>query len=208
MHFLTSYTSLDALRPSLQTTLLPWYLLQDRLFETFAIMGVSVATSTSLLHFTPEQVYDFITNPVNWNKTYASSAGMQQNLKIPLQIGDTWVETVSLSNNKYYAKWELKMAIKPFKWVFLQTDGIGATNDSCTDGHAGTTEIAYHLEKTDISADGKTIPGCLFRRSLTLDLPRGTSIPDDLLAVCMKTAGIEGYRDGVARELAKELNKE
>ncbi|CZT23300.1 uncharacterized protein RCC_09011 [Ramularia collo-cygni] len=167
-------------------------------------MGVCTATSTSFIPFTPEQVYDFITNPHNWPKTYKGSAGMQQDLNIPIQPGEEWVETVRLGDNIYYSKWNLKTAIKPMKWVFLQTNGIGATDKSCSNGHDGITEIAYHLERSEIDVDGKRVQGCLFRRTLTIDLPRGTSIPDDLLAVCMKTAGIEGYHDAVIRELQKE----
>lgn len=45
--------------------------------------------------------------------------------------------------------------------------------------------------------------GALFKRTLTIDLPRGGRIPDDLLAVCMRTSGIEGYHDAVGKELAK-----
>lgn len=167
-------------------------------------MGVCAATSTSLIPFTPEQVYDFITNPHNWPKTYKGSAGMQEGLDIPIQLGQEWTETVGLGNNRYYSKWNLKTAIRPVKWIFLQTNGIGATDKAISDGHEGTTEIAYHLEKAEIDVGGKKVQGTLFRRTLTMDLPRGTSIPDDLLAVCMKTAGIEGYHDAVARELAKE----
>lgn len=167
-------------------------------------MGVCTATSTSLIPFTPEQVYDFITNPHNWPKTYKGNAGMQQDLNIPIKLGEEWIETVGLGENRYYSKWNLKTAIRPSKWIFLQTNGIGATDKACTDGHEGTTEIAYHLEKSEIDVKGTKVPGCLFRRTLTIDLPRGTQIPDDLLAVCMKTAGIEAYHDAVARELKKE----
>lgn len=129
---------------------------------------------------------------------------MQQDLNVPIKLGDEWIETVGLGNNRYYSKWVLKTAIKPFKWIFLQTNAIGATDKSLSDGYDGTTEIAYHLEKTEVEVGGKKVHGCLFRRTLTIDLPRGTHIPDDLLAVCMKTSGIEGYHDAVARELAKE----
>jgi hypothetical protein len=170
-------------------------------------MGVCSATSTSLLQFSAEQVYDFITNPHNWPRTYKGSAGMQQNLNIPIQLGEEWVETVGLGDNKYYSKWTLKTAIRPFKWIFFQTNGIGATDKSCSDGTDGTTEIAYYLEKAEIEVDGKRMSGCLFKRTLTIDLPRGERIPDDLLAVCMSTAGIEGYQDAVAKELEKEHGK-
>lgn len=167
-------------------------------------MGVCAATSTSLIPFTPEQVYDFITNPHNWPKTYKGSAGMQQDLSLPIKEGETWVETVGLGSNQYYSKWSLKTAIKPSQWIFHQTNGIAATDRSISDGCDGTTEIAYYLDPAEVEVDGKRVQGCLFRRTLTINLPRGKQIPDDLLVACMKTANIEGYHDAVARELAKE----
>lgn len=89
------------------------------------------------------------------------------------------------------------------KWVFLQTNGIAATDKEITDEYDGTTEIEYFLEETEIEVDGKKKLGCLFRRTFTIDLPRRTKIPDDLLVVCMRTSGIEGYHDAMARELGK-----
>lgn len=167
-------------------------------------MGVCAATSTSLIPFKRELVYNFITNPHNWPKTYKGSAGMQKNLSLPIKVGETWVETVGLGNNTYYSKWTLTTAIEPVQWIFLQTNGIAATDANITDGHDGTTEIAYHLEKAEVEVDGKKVEGTLFKRTLTINLPRGGTIPDDLLAVCMRTAGIEGYHDAVTRELTKE----
>lgn len=166
-------------------------------------MGVCSASSQTLLPYTREQVYDFVTNPHNWPLTYKGSGGIQQNLEIPLKLGDQWTEKVVLAENTYFSAWTLITAVQPWKWAFLQINGIGATDESIVDGMDGTTKIEYVFEEAKITVDGKETRACLFKRTLTIDQPRGGQIPEDLLVVCMRTAGIEGYHDAVARELAK-----
>ncbi|KAJ3549761.1 hypothetical protein NM208_g340 [Fusarium decemcellulare] len=166
-------------------------------------MGICSASSQTVLPYSREQVYDFVTNPHNWPLTYKGSGGIQQHLTLPLKLGDQWVEKVSLAENTYYSKWTLITAIRPWKWAFLQADGIGATDEAISDGVPGTTKIEYNFEEANVEVGGKTQRGCLFKRTLTIDLPRGGMIPEDLLVVCMRTSGIEGYHDAVARELAK-----
>lgn len=172
-------------------------------------MGISSASSQTLLPFTRDQVYDFVTNPHNWPLTYKGSGGIQQDhLSLPLKLGDKWTEKVSLPDNTYYSEWTLITAVRPWKWAFLQVDGIGDTDEAISNGEKGTCTIEYVLQETDVEIDGKQGKGTLFKRTLTVDLPRGVKIPDDLLAVCMRTSGIEGYHDAVGRELAKVHNKQ
>jgi hypothetical protein len=166
-------------------------------------MGISSASSSTVLPYTREQVYDFVTNPHNWPLTYKGSGGIQKNLTIPLKVGDKWVEKVSLAENIYYSGWTLTTALKPWKWVFEQYDGIGATDENLTGGVKGATQIRYTFEEAEIEVDGKKGKGTLFTRTLTCELPRGVEMPEDLLVVKMRTAGIERYHDAVATELAK-----
>ncbi|KAI8287710.1 hypothetical protein K4K60_012111 [Colletotrichum sp. SAR11_57] len=167
-------------------------------------MGICSASSQTLLPYTREQVYAFVTNPHNWPLTYKGSGGIQQkDLKLPLTLGSQWTEKVALENNTYYAKWTLITAIEPWKWSFLQENGIGATDEVITDGVDGTTVIEYVFQKAEMEVGGTKKEACIFKRTLSIDLPRSGTLPEDLLAVCMKTAGIEGYHDAVARELKK-----
>ncbi|KAM5342249.1 hypothetical protein ACJ41O_013215 [Fusarium nematophilum] len=166
-------------------------------------MGICTASSQTVFPYTREQVYAFVTNPHNWPLTYKGSGGIQQHLTIPLKVGEQWTEKVSLKSNTYYSKWTLTTAIEPLRWSFLQVNGIGATDEAISDGVGGTTLIEYVFEKTELQVKGEKIEGCLFKRSLTIDLPRYGQIPEDLLVVCMRSAGIEDYHDAVARELAK-----
>lgn len=166
-------------------------------------MGFNTASASTVLPYTREQVYDFVTNPYNWPLTYKGSGGIQQHLTIPLKFGDKWTEKVSLAKNTYYSQWTLITAIRPAKFVFEQVDGIGAINEQLEGGVDGTTKIEYIFEEVKTQVDGRPITGCLFKRTFSSELPRGVEMPEDLLVVCMRVVGIEKYHEAVARELAK-----
>jgi hypothetical protein len=56
-------------------------------------VGIVTTSSETAFIYPPEVVYDFVTNPVNWTKTYPTStqiAGLPEEL--PLKVGDTWYE--------------------------------------------------------------------------------------------------------------------
>ncbi|KAK4499767.1 hypothetical protein PRZ48_007953 [Zasmidium cellare] len=138
-------------------------------------MGKFSITGETVFDYPAEVVYDFVSNPHNWGKTYKGSAGMQdRNLKVPLQLGDTWTEKVTLPPNMYLSTWRLITAERPRKFAFQQTNQIGMKEDG-TGGVDGFTTITYTFE--DNIGEGKT----LFTRNLTGELPRGVGIPDDLL---------------------------
>lgn len=166
-------------------------------------MGRNTASASTVLPYSREQVYDFVSNPHNWPLTYKGSGGIQQHLELPLKLGDKWTEKVSLANNTYYSEWTLITAIRPSKFVFEQVNGIGAINEALEGGVPGTTKIEYLFDDVNMTVAGKTEKGTLFQRTFSSELPRGVEMPEDLLVVCMKTVGIEGYHDAVARELAK-----
>lgn len=166
-------------------------------------MGRNTASASTVLPYSREQVYDFVSNPHNWPRTYKGSGGIQQHLELPLKIGDKWTEKVSLAKMTYYSEWTLITAIRPSKFVFEQVNGIGAINEALEGGVAGTTKIEYLFDEVNMTVEGKTEKGTLFQRTFSSELPRGVEMPEDLLVVCMRTVGIEGYHDAVARELAK-----
>ncbi|KAH8901425.1 hypothetical protein GQ53DRAFT_740356 [Thozetella sp. PMI_491] len=171
-------------------------------------MGVVSASGSTVIPYTREQVYDFVTNPHNWPLTYKGSGGIQQNLTIPLKVGDKWVEKVSLAENTYYSGWTLITAVRPWKWVFEQYNGIGAVDEQLNGGVEGITKIEYIFEEAELPVHGEQVSGTLFKRTLTCELPRGIEMPEDLLVVKMRTAGIERYHDAVARELGKIHGKD
>ena len=56
-------------------------------------LGIVTTTSETAFSHAAETIYDFVTDPANWTKTYPGSAHIE-NLpdRLPLQVGDTWTE--------------------------------------------------------------------------------------------------------------------
>lgn len=84
-------------------------------------MGKFSITGETVFDYPADVIYDFVSNPHNWGKTYKGSGGMQdKNLKVPLQIGDVWTEKVDLPQNRYLSTWRLITAERPRKFAFQQ----------------------------------------------------------------------------------------
>ena len=157
-------------------------------------MGSFTTQSETLFHHPAEAVYDFVSDPHNWPKTFKGSAGIADTLTLPLKPGDAWTELVSVGDGfQCKSTWQLIVAERPRKWAIQQVDHVGEQADG-TGGVNGITTITYSF--TPIG-DGKT----MFHRSLHCELPRGVRIPDALLVARAQPAGIDAYHDAVAREL-------
>src|ERR1700722_14121476 len=74
-----------------------------------------------------EKVYDFVSNPANWVKTYP---GSEHEEGLPrdgaLKAGDTWVET-GPRGERY--SWQVAMAVRPSLWVCTTTGPHGHKAD-------------------------------------------------------------------------------
>ena len=157
-------------------------------------MGSFTAESQSLFHHPAQDIYDFVSDPHNWPKTYKGSAGIADLLSLPLKVGDSWTELVKVSENfSCRSSLTLIIAERPRKWAIQQVGRIGEQADG-TGGVDGITTIIYSFEPV---SEAMTI----FHRSLNTELPRGVRIPNELLVVRGQPAGIDGYHDAVAREL-------
>jgi hypothetical protein len=55
-------------------------------------LGIVTTTSETAFTQSAETVYDFVTNPQNWTKTYPGSAHIGKLPPLPLKVGDTWEE--------------------------------------------------------------------------------------------------------------------
>ncbi|KAF2486136.1 hypothetical protein BDY17DRAFT_307686 [Neohortaea acidophila] len=166
-------------------------------------MGNFSITSETVFAHPAERVYDFVSNPGNWGRTYKGSGGMHEgskHLKLPLQIGDTWMEKVDLPPNTYHSEWTLITARRPTKFVFQQINKVGVNADG-SGGVEGITTISYTFEPN--IGHGMT----LFTRNLTTELPKGVDIPDDLLTVCCRPGGIDRYHAAIEKELDAEFGK-
>ena len=100
-------------------------------------MGIVTTSSTTAFLQPAETIYDFVTNPANWTKTYPGSAHVGQvPTHLPLNIGDVWTEAGPDGNRIY--TWHLAIAMRPRMWVFNSVgrlghdrDGNGGMDDGC-----------------------------------------------------------------------------
>ena len=85
-------------------------------------------SSETAFRQSPEVIYDFVTNPANWTKTYPHStnvAGLPETL--PLKVGDTWTESGSDAERIF--TWHLAIAMRPKMWVFNSVGRLGHDRD-------------------------------------------------------------------------------
>jgi hypothetical protein len=164
-------------------------------------MGKFSITSETAFAHPAEVIFDFVSNPANWGRTYSGSGGVHEHLILPLKFGDTWTEKVSLPPNMYYSTWTLITVERPRKFVFQQKNDIARTDEQGTGSVQGFTTISYTFEP-DVG-QGVT----LSTRNLTCELPKGVGIPDDLLTVCCRPDGIDRYHAAVERELDEKFGR-
>jgi hypothetical protein len=167
-------------------------------------MGRITIESETVFSRPAEQIYDFVSNPANWGRTYQGSGGLHNDakLELPLKFGDQWTEAIPLKENTYVATWTLITATRPQRWVFQQVNGIGAHAEGKGDskGVDGTTTISYFFESS--AGEGKT----LFRRRIDYDLPKGVDIPGDLL-IASGPGGIDRYHAAIEKTLTEDFGK-
>lgn len=155
-------------------------------------MGIVTTSSETAFTQTAETVYDFVTNPANWTKTYPGSAhigDLPQHL--PLRVGDTWTEAGPDGAQIY--TWHLAIAMRPRMWVFNSVGNLGHDKTG-NGGLPGRITVEYQF----------TRPGAditLFRRTMTIESYKDAPLPDKLFRV-VNPANIDAYHAAVARELA------
>lgn len=155
-------------------------------------MGIVTTSSETTFNHPPEVIYDFVTNPANWTKTYPGSAhigGLPETL--PLRVGDTWTESGPDGNRIF--TWHLAIAMRPTMWVFNSVGRLGHAADG-SGGREGRITVEYHFTQP---GDGIT----LFRRTMTIEAYRHAPLPDGFFRT-VNPAHIDAYHAAVARELA------
>lgn len=157
-------------------------------------MGWFTASAQGIFNHPAENVYDFVSNPHNWKRTFAGSEGLDAQFDLPLKVGESWTELVKVGEDfACRSTWTLIVADRPRRWIFRQTDEIGQDADG-SGGVSGFTTITYAFQTLP---DGKT----LFTRSLHCELPTGVRIPDQLLVARAQPANIDAYFAAIAAEL-------
>jgi hypothetical protein len=154
-------------------------------------MGIVTSSSETAFHHPPETVYDFVTNPTNWTKTYPGSAhiGGLPN-RLPLEVGDTWTEAGPDGDRIF--TWHLAMAMRPKLWVFNSVGRLGHDRDG-NGGMEGRITVQYHFTQP-----GENIT--LFTRTMTIEAYKHAPLPDALFKQA-NPAHIDAYHAAVAREL-------
>lgn len=155
-------------------------------------MGIVTTSSETAFSHAPETIYDFVTNPANWTKTYSGSThvrGLPDHL--PLKVGDAWTESGPDGDRIF--SWHLAIAMRPTIWVFNSVGRLGHDGDG-NGGMEGRITVQYHFTQP---ADGIT----LFTRTMTIEAYKHAPLPDAFFRM-VNPANIDAYHAAIARELA------
>ncbi|AGP66507.1 hypothetical protein OEM_49720 [Mycobacterium intracellulare subsp. yongonense 05-1390] len=154
-------------------------------------------TTTSETAFTQsaETVYDFVTNPLNWTKTYPGSAHIGGLPDLPLKVGDTWEEAGPDGDRIF--RWQLAAAVRPTLFVFTSIGRLGHDRDG-NGGMEGRITVSYHFTRP-----GQDVT--LFSRTMTIEAYKHAPLPDQLF-IQANPAKIDAYHEAVARELARSAD--
>ncbi|MGD1172390.1 SRPBCC family protein [Mycobacterium seoulense] len=155
-------------------------------------MGIVTSTSETAFTQSAETVYDFVTNPENWTKTYPGSAHIGGLPELPLRVGDTW-EEAGPDGDRIFT-WQLAAAVRPELFVFTSVGRLGHDRHGAG-GMEGRITVAYRFTRP-----GQDIT--LFSRTMTIEAAKHAPLPDQLFAQ-VNPAKIDAYHEAVARELAK-----
>ena len=122
------------------------------------------------LHQSAETVYDFVTNPQNWTKTYPGSARINNLPELPLKVGDTW-EEAGPDGDRIFS-WQLATAVRPSFFVFTSVGRLGHDRDG-NGGLDGRLTASYRFTRP-----GQDIT--LFCRTMTIEARKDAPLPDRL----------------------------
>ncbi|OCB19133.1 polyketide cyclase [Mycobacterium intracellulare] len=158
-------------------------------------MGIVTTTSETAFTQSAETVYDFVTNPLNWTKTYPGSAHIGGLPDLPLKVGDTWEEAGPDGDRIF--RWQLAAAVRPTLFVFTSIGRLGHDRDG-NGGMEGRITVSYHF-----SRPGQDVT--LFSRTMTIEAYKHAPLPDQLF-IQANPAKIDAYHEAVARELARSAD--
>jgi len=103
-------------------------------------LGIVTTTSETAFIQSAETVYDFVTNPENWTKTYPGSAHIGKLPELPLKVGDTWEEAGSDGDRIF--SWQLAIAVRPSLFVFTSVGRLGHDRNG-DGGMEGRITVSY-----------------------------------------------------------------
>ena len=154
-------------------------------------MGIATTSSETAFAHSPETIYDFVTNPANWTKSYPGAPVNKVDAELPLKVGDIWTESGPEGDRIY--TWRLAVATRPKLWVFSSIGKLGHDPEG-NGGMDGRFTVKYHFTQP-----GENIT--LFTRTMTIEAYKDSPLPDELFKHT-NPANIDKYHAGIARELA------
>jgi hypothetical protein len=160
--------------------------------EEGTVLGIVTTSSETLFTQPAEVVYDFVTNPANWTKTYPGSNYVGKLDRLPLQVGDTWEEGGPDGDRIF--TWQLAIATRPALWLFTSVGRLGHDRAGAG-GMAGRISVEYRFSRPGADVT-------LFKRTMTVEAPRESPMPDAFFRI-VNPANIDTYHAAVARELAE-----
>ncbi len=123
-------------------------------------MGIVTTSSETAFARPPEIIYDFVTSPANWTKTYPGSARITDLPdELPLKISDTWHESGQDGDRIF--TWHLAIATRPRLWMFNSVGRLGHDGQG-NGGMEGRITVQYHFTQP-----GEDIT--LFTRTMTIE---------------------------------------
>ena len=158
-------------------------------------MGIATSTSETAFTQSAETVYDFVTNPQNWTKTYPGSVHIGDLPELPLKVGDTW-EEAGPDGDRIFS-WQLAIAMRPSLFVFNSVGRLGHDRHG-NGGMEGRITVSYRFTRP-----GRDIT--LFSRTMTIEAYKHAPLPDQLFQQA-NPAKIDAYHEAVARGLAQAGN--
>lgn len=162
-------------------------------------MGIVTASSETAFTQSAEAVYDFVTNPENWTKTYPGSAHIANLPELPLRVGDTWQEAGPDGDRIF--SWQLAIAMRPTMFVFNSVGRLGHDRDDpegVSTGLEGRITVEYRFTRP-----GQDVT--LFTRTMTIEAYKHAPLPDQLFQQA-NPARIDAYHAAVARELERSAD--
>ena len=108
-------------------------------------LGIVTTSSETAFSHAPETIYDFVTNPANWTKTYPGGPQIRHLPdELPLKVGDTWDEAHPDPERTASSRGSLAIAMRPSLFVFNSLGRLG--HDSAgIGGLEGRMTIYYHF---------------------------------------------------------------
>lgn len=154
-------------------------------------LGIVTTTSETAFTHSPETIYDFVTDPANWTKTYPGSTHVGElPPQRPLKVGDTWTE--SGPDGERIFTWHLAIAMRATLWMFNSVGRLGHDAEG-GGGMDGRITVQYHFTQP---GEGIT----LFRRTMTIEASKHAPLPDAFFRT-VNPANIDAYHRAIAREL-------